>query len=386
MPYSFRLLDWIAILFGFADAFLLYLASSYVHEAVQTENVGLFYVVTFAIVLVGLLYLHTLIRYIGKTSLASLTLFGLAGSGLFLVVLPPGWAGVVVLSLHLVFVNIAWTVLDVIIEDVSEDGRSGRIRGVHLALMNAGFLFAPFLASRVLEQYGFSGVFLGSALTYMTVFLLATLGLRRVNHRFREKIMPSQTMRKAWRMPDIPRIYLASFALEFFYAIMIVYMPFRLLDLGFSWNEIGVMFTVMLLPFALLQYPIGRLADRYYGEKEMLIGSLLLMAVSVGAVALISAKLFWLWTLILLLTRIGAAAVEVLRDAYFYKQIDGNDGDLIAFFRTNRPVANIVAAALAAVVLSATGLPAVFWLSVVVSLFAAFSLRNLRDTEPEGRA
>jgi MFS family permease len=378
--FSRRLIGWSSLLLGFADALWLYLASTYIRQATGSDNVGLFYLAAYVVILVILFFLHTLIHWLGKTTLFSILLFTVVTATIFLSVVPVSMVGIVALMLLIVGMTVAWVALDTLLEDVSEDERSGRIRGLHLTLVNAGILGAPFLASRILDRFDFSGVFFGSALVYMAVFLLVTVGLRRTNHRFRERILPLTTWRKVRQMPDILRIYGASLALEFFFAIMVIYAPFRLLELGFSWTTIGSMYTIMLIPFVLIQYPAGRLADMRWGEKEMLLGALAIMILTTGATALTQTTSFIWWAGMLCLSRVGAATLEVLRDSYFYKHIDGDDGDLIAFFRTSRPVGNILAALLAAGTLLFFSLGSVFWLSAGVSLLALIGVWQLQDT------
>jgi MFS family permease len=126
---------------------------------------------------------------------------------------------------------------------------------------------------------------------------------------------------------------------------MIIYTPIYLRDLGFSWVDIGKIFTTMLLPFVLLQYVIGYWADNKIGEKKLLIFALLVMGCSTTTIYFVESKTILTWMIILFTTRIGASMIEILRDSYFYKKIDRTDVDLINFFRTALPVAYICATA-----------------------------------------
>ncbi|MEI8103629.1 MAG: MFS transporter [Candidatus Moraniibacteriota bacterium] len=356
------------------------MSSSYLRAASGTENVGLFYGVVFACVLGLLFLLPGFIRRLGKTTLLSLLLFFLALAMLVLSILSPSFLGMALLGTVIVINSVAWVVIDIILEDFSTDNSSGRIRGWHLMLMNTGILAGPLLASQLMDRVGFWGIFLASAFLYVLVFLWIILGLHSVNFHFKREVAWKGFWRKIRTTPDILRIYGVSFALEFFYVVMIVYMPLRLLDLGFSWTQIGLIFTVMLLPFVIIQYPLGVLADKRWGEKEMLLIALAILAVSTGVAAFSSSTSLGFWMVVLFVTRIGAAAIEVLRDAYFYKQIDGDDGDIIAFFRTTRPTANIVVAILGAVLLLWFPLTIVFILSVLVSMSVLCMTFSLKDT------
>ena len=377
--FSLRLIGWISLLWGFADAFWLYLASTYIKDVTGSENVSLFYVPVFLAVIGVLFVLHELIRWLGKTTFLSILLFILSVGAIYLSVVPASWAGLVVLALLFLSMNVGWVALDAVLEDFSRDAYSGRIRGMHLTVMNIGILIAPFLATRILDQYGFPAIFFGSALIYMAIFIFTVLGFRRINYRFKEKIAPMAIIRKVRRMPDILRIYAVSFVLESFYAAMTVYLPFRLLDLGFSWLQIGSMYTIMLIPFVVIQYPIGLIADRYSGEREMLLGALVILMISTATVALLVSSSFWWWAAVLFITRIGAASVEVLRDSYFYKHVDGEDGDLIAFFRTSRPAAAIVSSLLMAGLLLFFPVASVFWLVVLLTFGGFFVALRMRD-------
>jgi MFS family permease len=182
---------------------------------------------------------------------------------------------------------------------------------------------------------------------YAIILIIALIGLRQVNHRFDGEVKVKELVKKVYARKNISRIYLVSFVLEFFYALAVIYTPIYLLDIGMSWEKIGWIFTAMLIPFVILQYPMGLLADKKIGEKELIITSLIIVSISTLAIYFIGSASILIWSLVLFSTRIGAAILEIMRDSYFYKRIDGNDIDLINFFRTAQSAAYIVSAVVA---------------------------------------
>ncbi|MDD5083613.1 MAG: MFS transporter [Candidatus Moranbacteria bacterium] len=378
----------ISFMFGFADAFLVYVLSSYFKEVFGTENVSFFYLVSFSIVLIALFYLHDLVRRVGKTMLLFLLFIVAIMTNATLILFDPSWFTIVVLMIHLVVSNLIWVNLDIILESFSEDGKSGRIRGLFLTIVNSGWLLAPILSTRILSQSGYAGLFFAGLVMYSCILVVALLGLRRVNQRFKEKITPGQILKKIRRKKDILHIYSIAFVIEFFYAVMIVYTPLYLLELGFGWDDIGIMFTAMLVPFVLIQYPLGVLADKRLGEKEMLIFFLVIMIVSTAWLPFIVSGGLWMWSFALFMTRVGAAGMDILRDSYFYKRVSSQDVDIIAFFRTARPVANISAASVVGVSLLFIPLSAVFFVAAGVlflGLVPAFLLvDNASEREMNG--
>ncbi|MDQ1283701.1 MAG: hypothetical protein QG620_49 [Patescibacteria group bacterium] len=378
-----KLISFISFLMGFSQAVLLYVMSSYFKLASGMENVGIFYAVSYAIFLFILLNLHKAVRTLGKANVFYFSLLFKIITIVFLIFAAPGNLGIFLLAAYIVLGHIEWVALDVIIENFSADALSGRIRGLHLTIVNAGFLLGPFLSTRLLDTIGFSGIFAFSLIINALIFVFALIGFRESNHRFEQKLKVADIAKKVFARKNILRAYYISFVLEFFYALMVIYTPIYLRDLGYSWEDIGKIFTVMLVPFVLVQYPMGFLADKKFGEKEFLIGALFIMAVSTTAVYFIGLGSVAVWAAMLFLTRLGAALIEILRDSYFYKRIDGRDVDLINFFRTTVPAAYISAAILSTLLLAFAPVKFAFVLVGAVAFSALIPAFALEDNKCE---
>ena len=373
----------ISFLMGFASALLSYVISSYLKEALGTNNIGIVYVATYLVVLLLLLNLHKIVRITGKSFVlqSSFVLKIISIVGLLLA--PISFIGIGFLILYTVSGILAWVSLDGILESFSDDKRSGRIRGSHLAIINAGFLMGPLLSSQILEKYGFNGIFLMSLLVYCLIFIIAMINIRTTNHKFKKKIDISNMLKKVYKRKNIMKVYYISFTLEFFYALMVIYAPLYLLGKGFTWDQLGMAFTVMLIPFVLVQYPVGIIADKKTGEKEFLVFSFFILGIATLAFYFTDSANILVWTTILLLSRIGAALVEILRESYFYKRIDGNDVEIIDFFRTAKPVAYILATSLSTILLIFFPIRSIFLLISIVTLSAIYPTFKLVDSKSE---
>lgn len=378
-----RLLSALSFALGFLDAFLLYILSSYFAQISGESLVGSFYLVAFVLVFWLLMNLQPIIHSIGSVRFLVILLIGLIGTSFFLSLDDPSWAGAAVLLVYLICNNLLWSVMDVLVEDFSTDQVSGRVRGLYLSVMNAGILLAPILSTRTLKIAGYPGIFTALAIGYALVFMAAIIGLR--NHRTarRPRIAFAETIRKVAKRKNILLIYGVSWTLEFFYSIMIVYMPILLLSQGFDWEKIGFIFTVMLIPFVLVQYPLGIMADKKWGEKELLFVALVILGVSTTVVGSMRSTDVVFWASLLFITRLGASALEVLRDSYFYKQIGPNDTETIAFFRSARPTASIAAAGVSLLFLSIFTVHSLFYLVGALTLATCFAVFSLEDTKSE---
>lgn len=378
-----RIVNGVSFLVGFSQAAIVYVLSTYFKQASGTENVGIFYTGSYLIILLLLLNLHKLVRGFGKIRIFIFSSFLKIAANILIIAFQFSNLSVVFLVLYVVFMGVEWANLDSILETFSEDKTSGRIRGMHLTILNLGFIFSPLLSTTLLQKFDFRGVFFLALGLNILIFLIALVGFHGIDGKFEKKVRSLEVITLAIKNKNIFSIYYISFVLEFFYALMVIYPPIYLHDLGFSWEKIGIAFTIMLIPFVILQYPAGIMADKKYGEKELLIISIFIMALSTMAFYLFSSKSIFFWAAVLFATRIGAALVEILRDSYFYKQVDGRDVDIINFFRSAMPVGYVVGTAISAIILLFFPLRSIFIIVVFVVLSALYPAIKLEDSRSE---
>jgi MFS family permease len=338
------LLNLFSFLLGFQAILVIYVMSSFLKENTGFLSVEAVYLVSALASFFLLINLHFLIKKFGKSKVFIYSLIICFFALLSISMLGGGYLSVFWVAIYLTINVIIWVAMDILVENFSQDKITGSIRGKYLALMNAGCLFGPFLALWLVNYTGtFQPLFFLSAIIVMVVMILAVINFSDVNHRYKKSPSLLSVIKKMIKKKNIARIYYISFILEFFYAAMVVYTPIYLLGLGLEWLEIGKIFTVMLIPFALIQYPLGKFADKKTGEKEWLIFAILLMGISTALISFVGTSSIILWMIVLFVTRIGAAIIELMRDSYFYKQIDVSDIDMIDFFRTTKSVAYVMA-------------------------------------------
>ena len=132
-----------------------------------------------------------------------------------------------------------------------------------------------------------------------------------------------------WKQKNLRLVFLAHFLLQIFFAWMVIYTPLYLASVvGFSWSEIGLIFFFALTAYVIFEYPIGEIADRYIGEKEMMAVGFLIMVVSTAWLSFITTPALVPWMVTMFLTRVGASLVETTTESYFFKQIEGSDASL----------------------------------------------------------
>ena len=170
--------------------------------------------------------------------------------------------------------------------------------------------------------------------------------------------------------------------MRFFFALMVIYMPIYLnAHIGFSWSEIGVIFTIMLLPFVLFELPIGRLADAKLNEKGIMIIGFVITAVFTAVLAFISSSSIALWAAILFGTRVGMSLVEITSESYFFKHIDSTDTPILSVFRNTRSIAYLAGPLIASLLLVIADMRFLFLALAIIMLYGVWNSIMMRKTK-----
>ena len=158
-----------------------------------------------------------------------------------------------------------------------------------------------------------------------------------------DKIPIIKSVGRFFKNKNLARSYKINFLLQFFYAWMVIYTPIYLFaHLGFTWKEISVIFTIMLLPFVLIQFPLGQYSDKV-GERKIMMFGFFIISLATMSLFFITKHSVWIWAFVLFGTRLGAAIIEVMSDAYFFRHINKENDEFIGFYRNTGPMAYILA-------------------------------------------
>ena len=273
--------------------------------------------------------------------------------------------------------------IDIFLESFSRNSTTGKTRGTFLSTANTAWIIAPLVGSMILTDGDYWKIFLATALLLLPIIFFVHNNLKKFKDPEYKHVRLRVTAKEIFRDKNIRDIFVVGFLLQFFYSWMVIYTPIYLYThIGFSWQEIGIIFSIMLLPFVLTEAPLGKLADRKWGEKEVMSVGFIVMALATGLIAFVETKNLALWAILLFITRIGAAMVEIMSETYFFKKVHSSKADVIGFFRTMRPWAYIVSPVLATALFS-VDLPIKYifiFLAVIMFLGLHWSL-ELKDTK-----
>ncbi len=337
-----------------ANALPAYVQSNFLGQIMSLSWVSIFFATANLVTVFAIIFFPKMIKKIGNIAATKIVLFLFIFSLLGMSLASHPAAVFLAFILLSIASNLIWINMDILVESFSDNSSTGLTRTIYFTAINLGWILAPSLSSYLIKIGDYYWVFIAAAVCLVPFLIILIKSQKKLRDHHHYKTSPiNKTIKKLWHNKDLRGIFFIALLLNLFFSSAVVYIPIYLhQNLGFSWSVLGIMFSVMLIPFLLFEIPAGWLADKYLGEKEIL-------ATGVGIIVLASFLFFaikstnpWLWGSLLFLSRVGAALVEAMRESYFFKIVSAKDVHYINFFRTTAPLGYLLGTLLAMGVLN----------------------------------
>ncbi len=275
--------------------------------------------------------------------------------------------------------------LDLLLEaTVQEEATTGRVRTLFLTAANLALVLAPLAIGLLLDgTENYSRVFLAAAILlapFITLFLFE----RAPEPKPHDATKVALTCRCIWADKDLRAAAIGNAVLQFFYHLAPLYTSLYLhTALGIAWSDLGWIFAIMLLPFVFVEYPAGYIADRWLGDKELLMAGFVITGFFFSLLAFVTAATpLLLIAAILFMSRIGAALVEAMIEGHFFRRVTERDANTISVFRMTRPFAALLAPLFASLVLFSGSYLIFFILSgaliIALGVVSAIAIHDIR--------
>ena len=374
----------LAVIFNFHTLLVSYTSPTYLGDFIDLKHIGLLYSIGSIGSLLFFIILPSVLKRFGNflvtiglmiISIGTLALMGMgfsaplvvAGLVLFLIINP------------LIYLNI-----DIFTETLigKNEGATGHVRGLTLSLMSLAALCAPLTITYLVGDGNNLGQLYFVAIGVGVIFSLIVMSAFRgfidpIYHRVQIKPL----LRQCWQSRPIKLVLSTHFLLQIFFTWTVVYFPLYLASVvGLPWSSIGAIIAAGLLAYVLFEYPIGILADNYFGEKEMMALGFLILALAVSSISFMTTVALIPWMLLMFTSRIGASLVEVTTESYFFKKVSGQDANLMSVFRLTRPLAVLAGALLGSICLAIMPFHLAFIVLGFVMVIGIFLTLGIEDT------
>ena len=366
-----------------ATALPAYVQSSYIESFVGLSAVNWFFIVANLVSIIMTLIFPSLIKKIGNYLttgfIVSLFIISLIGLGLanspYLIFL---FFIIMQVTANLILIN-----MDIFVEKFSKDSSTGETRTIYFTIINLAWILSPNLSAWLINLSGYYGIFLASAILLIPFLLILFIGRRQINERFDyKKTDLKKTIIAMFKDSNLKNIFWLAMLLNVFYNATTIFIPIYLnRTIGFSWTELGLIFSLMLIPFLVVEIPAGIISDKYLGEKEMFYAGYSIIILCLVLFFTTTSHNLWLWAGLLFTSRIGAALVEAMRESYFFKKVDAGDIDKINIFRTTIPLGYIIGSIISLITLVFLPISYIFPITAIFICSAFFCLFFIKDTK-----
>lgn len=279
--------------------------------------------------------------------------------------------------------------LDLLLEaTVAEEGTTARVRTVFITAWNVAAFAAPLLM----------GALLASRDAYNLIFLAAAVAVIPLIILFATRKLPlgeppqlahmKDTVRCMAHDRDLAATTFGHLLLYLFFVWAPFYTPLYLHQvIGIPWSDLGWIFAIMLIPYTVLEYPAGLLADKLIGDKEMMLIGFLLAGFSLASISLFTPNTPLMVILaVLVASRTGAALIEAMTEGHFFRRVSEKDVNSISVFRGIWPVSNLIAPLIASAILFFGNYPLFFVLiGGFIAIGGAAAALLIKDFHPVTR-
>ena len=256
----------------------------------------------------------------------------------------------------------SWTALSILVKSSSKRGNLGESEGEYFTFVNFGVLVGVLLGGAIAISSSYSVVFLYASLIFLgTYFLAQRIGINDgfKPHNNIAKIDILQEARRFFRDRKLRMAYMANVGLYFWASASLLYLPIILKSLGFDFQKIGMILAVMIVPFLMLEYPVGKLAQKW-GSKIFISAGFFVIALASLLIYLNYGAIFSM-ILFFFLSFMGSAAIEPLNEMIVNARSSGkNEVQNMAIFKTSLRLAYFLGPLCAGLFISFFGISGMF--------------------------
>lgn len=360
----------------------MYSNSSFLSLFADARTLGFIYMAGSAVSILGYLVVPPIIRRIGNYAAALWLIIAQVVLFYGLITTMDVNLVAIIFILQMAVTSLIGLTMDIFLEGYTSNDHVGAIRGLYTATLNASWVIGPLLGSLLIGGMNdFKNTYIAALAMLLPLLYLVFKNFPRFADPNYIHLSPWQLIRHVSHNKSWVWLFVANFILQVFYAWMVVYSPIYLNQImGFDWEQIGIILTVMLIAFPLIQYPLGKLADKRYGEKEIMAIGFGIMGLATIVLAFITSTSVIVWAIALFATRVGAAAAEIMMETYFFKTVSPRDSAALGLFRVTRPLSYFFAPLITGLALMFTSNGYVFIVVGIVALLAMIPSLLIKDT------
>lgn len=226
-------------------------------------------------------------------------------------------------------------------ENTSHAHITGKVRGIFLAVSNISFVIGPIVGGLLIQIGGFPALY-GVSAAFLIPFIAIVYerlpNIRELSHKHTHSIKSS--LRKIWNNVQLREVFLAQSIYRKYSATFATYAGLYLTQVvNLSYIEIGIIFTAMLIPYVIVEVPLGKMLDSTWSEKTPAMIGFFIMAVMLTIISISGIPSIYFWVIVFFVLGIGGGMVELSIESYFFRHVSATSEEEVAAFRAVYPLA-----------------------------------------------
>ena len=262
--------------------------------------------------------------------------------------------------------------LPLFISDFSKGVGMAKLHARYLLWVNIGALIAPMFAMTVVSF--FNGNYRMPLMAAGFVYLSGLLFFKHFGIVQEDKVIKKVNMRKTWRALRITamlffkqdgmlRAYTVNFGYYALCAMRRLYVPILVIENGFSSETLGMVLSLGILPFIIIESFIGRLIKKYGVKIWLTIGFVSFAIFSIFATFTTGYPLL----AIFILWQISSAFMEACHDLLFFDDMPKeHQAKFYGVFRTSVNFPSVIAPILGGICIAVFNSTSAVWLITAV--------------------
>lgn len=262
--------------------------------------------------------------------------------------------------------------LPLFISDFSKGIGMEKLNARFMLWTNVGALIAPVFAMTIVSH--FAGNYRTPFLAAGMIYFSGLLFFKHFGIVQQEKVLKHVNMRKTMRLLRIGmraffarsgmlRAYMVNFGFYALRSMRLLYVPIVVIENGFSNETLGIILSVGILPYIIVDSFIGKWMKKYGIKLWLTLGFLLFALFSLLATFVSG---YWLLA-IFVLWQIPGAFMEAAHDLLFFNEMPKKDQSrFYGIFRTSVNFPNVIAPIFGTLCIAIFGATSAVWLITAV--------------------
>ncbi|PIZ76270.1 hypothetical protein COY05_01770 [Candidatus Peregrinibacteria bacterium CG_4_10_14_0_2_um_filter_38_24] len=376
-----RIFSWLAMLIGFSASLIIPIFPNFVKSVVHTDSAVSFFFSAMALMtLIAALCSTIVFRKFQRTLILKLSFISLAVIYFMLIFVVRITELSILTTIKSWFELFAIITLSLFVRDFASIKDFGEEEGRYFKFQNIGYLIGPLVGGFLASQFGYEIVFILAAGTILSGFVyfynhhVVKESMAIINMKKTSTVTLFENVKNYFRDKNRVKAYFINFSLMAWFIVKRIYLPLYVIASGYLSTVTGIIISLGIIPFILLEEKIGKYAD----QKGIRIPVSLGFFIIAGALLLTFLSPFPILNfIIIILASIGAAFIEPIPEYYFLKNTSKEQGeDLFGIYSTATIMSSFVTPIIGALILLVLPFKFIFLVFAIIISGAGFYFRS----------